>query len=88
MSQVIWKFKFEVIDGEQPFDLYLMTVHEAIVSMQGQNVCLWQRLFTDEKPIKAIGKIVGTGHPFEEEWKWIGSAFDPRGFVWHLIFKM
>jgi hypothetical protein len=85
----VWKFPFELYDEEQPFDYYPQGMMDSkpFVGLQHSRVCLWQRVESDAVLIQFVARIVGTGHEFDRRWHYVGSAIDPRGFVWHLIIR-
>ncbi len=82
----IWKFPFEISDEEQPFVWYANPARDTVVAMQEDKLCLWQTV-SHEKHYRYIGKVVGTGHLFDETWEHVGTGFDPRGSVWHLLIR-
>lgn len=79
----IWKFSAHVADKIEW--LMPMGAQPLCVGMQGDQLCLWA-LVDPREPLRNYRFFVyGTGHPIENAECYIGTAFDPRGFVWHVF---
>ncbi len=53
------------------------------VAMQGHMICLWVQFNpTAPRQIEHVFKIVGTGHPIDPAWEYVGTVHD-LPFVWH-----
>lgn len=80
--RVIYKYDLEITDVQQispPAGALLLNV-----AFQGDRLCLWALVNTDYRAHDRIIKIYGTGQPVESQiGHYIGTAHDPRGFVWH-----
>lgn len=48
-------------------------------------VTLWTETDLGTADDTSRARVFGTGQPFANTCTYLGSAMDPRGFVWHLI---
>lgn len=91
--RTIWKFPLEITDFQQievPENSSMLSVafqdrHPTYPLAGGKQLCLWVQVDTD-RPMRKRGiYVVGTGNPMPDVIaQFIGTALDPRGFVWHV----
>ena len=83
--KTIYKYELEITDTQEisiPPDAAIFHCH-----MQGGSLCVWAR--TDSTAVGAPRTfyIFGTGHNLTrlpDSALYVGTAHDPRGFVWHV----
>ena len=64
-----------------------MPQHARIVSIDQQpgiGPCAWAIVDPEMPPTERTFEVVGTGHPFNADWIYVGSWQNPP-FVWHLL---
>lgn len=54
-------------------------------TLDGESVTLWAETDLGNETETTRVRVFGTGHPYANTCRYLGTAFDPRGFVWHLI---
>ncbi len=78
---VIHKFKFEGVSGQE---IFMMPEGAKILSaqMQGATLCIWAEVNTDNRNVKRVLRVCGTGHPSPD-----GEFIDTvqlGAYVWHV----
>ena len=80
---VVWKYQFDIDDGEQTKDIPLM--HQCLyVAMQAGKLCLWVLVNPSNATVSKGFVLHGTGHPIGDDEDYVGSSLDGQ-FVWHLF---
>ena len=84
----IWKFPIEITDEQ---DVMVPGGAEFLrAAMQGEKLCLWALVDAGSPHEMRRIRVIGTGLPFEDsdKCKYIGTAHDHRGAVWHVFEKV
>ena len=61
------------------------------IDSEGQ-LCVWLEVDTNNEPVQAEAKVIGTGHEidfyeYDNSFDFVGTAIESNGLVWHVYLR-
>ena len=85
--KTIYKYPVEIVD-EQVIK-FPKDAHALSAQMQGNQLCVWAMVDSDNELVERKVRIFGTGNPVDLQgnWQFLGSVQE-RIFVWHVFIEV